>query len=158
MPYSFPGSPDPGDTWTISDRDFVWDGKRWIPGEFTVTGSGGGGDNGEDVYHNKGNVSGAVTIDWNNGNVQRMVRNGNITSWTFQNWPASGTAFKGELVLIKDNNTTQRTITWPAAWEWPNAELPFLADDIANAEARVLVMTEDGGSTVRAALAGNWLP
>lgn len=68
-----------------------------------------------------GNSGTAKTVDWNNGNLQKITLTGNCTL-TFTA-PAGPTelAFR----LIQDATGT-RTVTWPASVKWPNATAPVL--------------------------------
>ena len=63
-----------------------------------------------------GTVSGAVNLDFNNGNTQTLVAAGNLTV-TFQNWPATGT-----VTVIMTHQTTARTITWPGGTLFPGSD------------------------------------
>lgn len=67
------------------------------------------------TLHDNGNVSGAVTINWNNGNVQKMTLTGNVTSVAFTNPPGPGT-YK---LWIHQDATGGRTIVgWDADLDW----------------------------------------
>jgi len=65
---------------------------------------------------------GAVTINWTNGNKQKLTLSENITSITF-------TAPSGpcNLVLRIIQDSTVRTVTgWPAAAKWPSNAIPVI--------------------------------
>lgn len=76
--------------------------------------SGGGGSS--FAYVDKGNVSGAVTIDWTAGNYQRMRLTGNVTL-TYTD-PDDGDT---SLVLeIEQDGTGGRSVTWDGGVTTPN--------------------------------------
>lgn len=99
-----------------------------------------------------GTISGAVTLDRKAGGVQFMTLAGNVTSITFANWPASGTASTLRLVIAQDG-TGSRTVTWPASVKWPGGTSPVLST-AANAVDIVDLASRDGGSTFHATIAG----
>lgn len=87
-----------------------------------------------------GTVSGNVTIDYHNGQVQTLTTSGNITL-SFTNFPTSGKA--GELVLILTLGSGSHTITYPgsantAGWANPTYAGVFLID----------FYTINGGTTI----------
>jgi hypothetical protein len=57
-----------------------------------------------------GNISGAVTVDCNNGNVQYATATGNISSLTINNFPDGGTL----TLVITQDGTGSRTLTYSA--------------------------------------------
>lgn len=60
------------------------------------------------------------TIDWNEGNVQSVTLSANLT-FTFTN-PVTGAGY----VLKITQDTTARTITWPATVKWAGGAAPTL--------------------------------
>lgn len=95
-------------------------------------------DTSEEVYVH-GSVSGAVTADVTNGNVQTMTITG-ATTLTFSNPIASGdTTF---LTLMITNGSTN--VTFPAAVTWGDAGAPTLKTAGLNI---LTFMTIDGGTT-----------
>ncbi len=72
--------------------------------------------------NNLSGITGATTVDWNNSNVQLGTMNGNVT-FTFNN-PVSGARYI--LVLLQDA-TGGRTVTWPAAVKWSGGTAPTLS-------------------------------
>lgn len=66
-----------------------------------------------------GNTSTALTIDWNNSNVQSCTATGNVT-FTFSN-PKNGGRY---LIVITQDATGSRTYTWPAAVKWVGGTAP----------------------------------
>ena len=71
--------------------------------------------------YNNGNSGATKTITWTNGNKQKLTLTGNCT-FTFV---APAGACSITLKLIQDN-TGNRTITWPATVKWPAGTAPTL--------------------------------
>lgn len=95
--------------------------------------------------------SGTLTLDCTAGNVFAVSLNANITTLTFTNVPASGTAFGLTLALTADG--TARTVTWGAAVKWPGGTAPTLTS--TNGKVDVFVLTTwDGGTTWYAVVGG----
>lgn len=65
---------------------------------------------------------GTKTIDWNEGNCQKVTMNGNCT-FAFTNLRAGA---RYMLRLVQDS-TGNRIATWPAAVHWPVAGAPTLS-------------------------------
>ena len=91
-----------------------------------------------------GNVSGAETVDLNDGEMFTATATGNVT-WAFSNVRGSGGGFV--LILTDGGNFTQ---TWPASVDWPGATAPTLT---SNGVDVLVFITDDGGATWRGALA-----
>jgi hypothetical protein len=83
-------------------------------------------------------------IDVTAGNVVSLVQSANITL-TISNPSASGTSCSLTILRAKDNNTTTRSITWPASVKWGGGA-PTLSGS-ANAVDIVTLVTIDGGTT-----------
>ena len=88
--------------------------------------------------------SGALTIDCTNGNVFSLALSENVTSTTFSNPPATGTAFGFSLFVTQDS--TARTITWPAAVAWPSGTAPTLSTTSGDVDVFTFT-TFNGGTT-----------
>lgn len=89
------------------------------------------------------NATGSVAIDFDNGNVFQYTLTGN-TTFSFSNVPATG-AFCATLVLYQDG-TGGRTVTWPGAVLWPSGVAPTITT-AASAVDIISLMTRDGGTT-----------
>ena len=63
---------------------------------------------------NKGNVSNAVTMNWNDGNMQHITLTSNAAV-TF----TGGQGGARYVIAVKQDATGSRTITWPASVRWP---------------------------------------
>lgn len=95
--------------------------------------------------------TGAETLDYATGNVKELTLTGNVTSITINNWPASGR--EGRLTLYIHQDSTARTITWPAAVTWGAAGAPDLST--VSTTYVVVLTTLDGGTTIYGFLAGS---
>ena len=77
--------------------------------------------------YDNGNGSGAVTINWNNGNMQKITLTDNVTlSYTNPTGPG-----RFDLRIIQDVSGTN-TVTWPGSQFWPGGTAPTITTD-ANA-------------------------
>lgn len=95
----------------------------------------------EEAY-NLGNITGAVVLDFNNGNIQYGVLTGNVT-FTIANAPANGKV--GSMTLeLKQDTTGGRTATFPAAFKFPGSTVPTLSPS-AEAVDVFVFYTRDGG-------------
>ena len=95
--------------------------------------------------------AGTLTIDCSAGTVFAVSLNANITTLSFTNVPATGTAFGLTLLFTADG--TQRTITWGAAVKWPGGTGPTMTATSGKVDTMVL-LTHDGGTTWYAYNAG----
>ena len=90
--------------------------------------------------YNAGNSATALTIDWNNSNEQRLVLTGNATL-TLSN-PVAGGRY---LLVISQDATGSRTITWPAAVKWTGGTAPTLTTTASGMDICTFRYTEAGG-------------
>ena len=100
-------------------------------------------------YVDLGNVSGTVNIDFTKG-VVRARLTGN-TTFAFTSVPAAGTVTAVTLLVVQDG-TGGRTVTWPAASDYPGGVIPP-ATTTVNAVDIWTLFTVDGGTTVYVSLA-----
>jgi len=63
----------------------------------------------------------SVAVDWNNGNVQSVTLGANV-AFTFSNGQDGGKY----TLIIKQDATGSRTVTWPASVRWPGGTAPTL--------------------------------
>ena len=96
-------------------------------------------------------TTGATTIDLSVSNVFRHVLTGN-TTYTFSNPPSSGVLYSFTLVIQQDA-TGNRVVTWPASAKYPGALQPPQTVT-ANGIDIWNFITYDGGSTYLGTLAG----
>ena len=87
--------------------------------------------------------SGTATINCQDGNVFSHTLSEDVT-YTFSNAPASGRAFGFTLKVVQDS--TARTITWPAAVDWAGATAPTLSTGSGDVDVFVF-FTVDNGTT-----------
>jgi hypothetical protein len=95
--------------------------------------------------------AGTLTLDCAAGNVFVVALNANITTLSFSNVPATGTAVGITLELVADG--TQRTITWGSAVKWPGGTAPTPTATNGKVD-RVVLTTHNGGTTWYASTAG----
>jgi hypothetical protein len=94
-----------------------------------------GGDYRELV--NTANSSTAYTINLTSGTIQIITLTGNCT-FTFP----TATAGKSFLLLLKQDATGSRTVTWPAAVKWPGNTAPTITSTASRLDK--YVFTADG--------------
>jgi len=109
-----------------------------------ATTTNGGGE----TYFDAGNSGAAITIDLANGNVQKLTLTANCTI-TLTN-PAAG-AMRSLTLLVFQDATGLRTITWPGSVSWGDAGAPILTL-IASKMDIISLFTVDGGTTWYGAL------
>ena len=97
--------------------------------------------------------SNAATINLRDGNVFEHDLTENVT-YTFSNPAASGRASAFILKVIQDSSA--RTITWPASVDWPAATAPTLTSTNNGVDVFVF-FTIDGGTTYYGFTAGQAL-
>ena len=97
----------------------------------------------ESVYTHS-TTSGAVTIDFENGNVQRLPATGNITL-AYTNFPACGT-----VTLVIEQPATPVTVTFPANTLTQFADTTV--STVGNVVDLVITSTYNAGSTYLASI------
>lgn len=80
------------------------------------------------------NTSTAYTIDLANGSVQILTLTGNCT-FTFP----TATAGKGFTLLLKQDGTGSRTVTWPSSVKWPASTAPTITSTASKGDKFVFV-------------------
>jgi hypothetical protein len=88
--------------------------------------------------HAKGNITGATTVNFNDGNIQTMTLTGNVT-FTFSN-PKSGASYQ---LIISQDATGGRTITWPTM-HWGGKTVPTLTGTLNSKD--IITITYDGAT------------
>ena len=94
--------------------------------------------------------AGVLALNCALGNVFAVSLNAAVTSLTFSNIPASGSAFG--LTLILAMTGTAYTITWPASVKWPSGTAPTLTS--TNLKSDIIILTTVDGGTVWFAMIG----
>jgi len=75
-------------------------------------------------YYSIGNSASSTTINWNNGEIQKIDMVANITTLTISNPLAVGSIY---VLVLKQDGTGGRTISWPASVKWGDAGAPTLS-------------------------------
>jgi hypothetical protein len=88
-------------------------------------------------------VTGTVGIDLNNGNVHSIILTGNATL-TFDNPVATGDSSSFTLI-VKQDGTGSRLVTWPASVAWAAATAPTLTTTADKFDVLAFT-TVDGGT------------
>ena len=94
--------------------------------------------------YNASSGSGTVDLDISTGNVFQHTASGGNVTFTFSNPPASGKAGSFTLKWIQDS--TDRTITWPASVDWAGGSAPDVTSGSAKVDMYVFT-TFDAGTT-----------
>ena len=100
--------------------------------------------------------SGTATLDCEAGNVFSLTLSENVTTFTWSNPPASGTAYGFTLKVVQDASASGYTVTWPTSVDWPDATAPTLTDT-TSAVDQFVFYTHDGGTTWYGFVAGQAL-
>jgi hypothetical protein len=103
----------------------------------TTTTNGGG-----ETYFDAGNSGTAKTLDLANGNVQKLTLTSNCTLTL--TGPATG-AYRSMMLMVFQDGTGSRTITWPASVKWGTAGAPTLSTGASKMD-KILLDTVDGGT------------
>lgn len=102
-----------------------------------------------DTLEDHGTVSsGTETVDYRDGKVHKIQAGGDFTL-AHNNWPASGTPGDLEIVAV---NWGAHTVTLPGSWNWGDAGAPTFS---SSGRDRIILRTDDGGTTIDAMLAGS---
>lgn len=88
----------------------------------------------------------SLTVDCSTGTVFSLTLTESISSTTFSNPPASGTAYGMTIKVIQDAGASGYTITWPASVDWPSGTAPTLTATASAVDVFVF-FTHDGGVT-----------
>ena len=107
------------------------------------TNNGGG-----ETYFDAGNSGAALTLDLANGNVQKVTLTANCTVTLTS--PAAG-AMRTLTLLVFQDATGTRTITWPGSVKWGNAGAPVLTTTASKMDM-ISLFTVDGGANWYGAL------
>jgi hypothetical protein len=83
------------------------------------------------------NTSTAYTIDLAGGSVQILTLTGNCT-FTFP----TATAGQSFILLLKQDGTGGRTVTWPASVEWPGATAPTITSTASKMDKLVFTAAD----------------
>jgi hypothetical protein len=103
---------------------------------------------GGETYFDAGNSSTAITLSAVNGNVQKVTLTANTTVTLTS--PTSGIMCSLTLLIFQDA-TGSRTITWPGSVKWGNAGAPTLTTTASKMDM-ISIFTVDGGTNWYGAL------
>jgi hypothetical protein len=96
------------------------------------------------------NSAGTVTLDYAAGDYFTHTMTANITTLAFSNLPGSGKSATLMLKIVQDS--TPRTLAWPASFKWAGGAAPSIST--ASGAVDVLAMTTfDNGTTWAVTLA-----
>lgn len=109
-----------------------------------VSTTNGGGE----TFFDAGNSGAAINLNAANGNVQKVTLTANTTVTLTS--PASGVMCSLTLLVFQDA-TGSRTITWPASVKWGNAGAPTLTLTASKMDM-ISLFTVDGGTNWYGAL------
>lgn len=99
-----------------------------------------------EIAYDLGNISGAVTVDYTNGNYQYGTLTGNITSLTITNPPISGRV--GFLTLeLNQDATGSRTLTLNSLVYLTPSDAPIVLSTTASAKDKLRLETRNAGTT-----------
>lgn len=129
---------------TISDFNTAAQGALTSDLASKVSVANGGGE----TYSDAGNSGTAITLNLANGNVQKLTLTGNCTITLTS--PASG-AMRSLTLLVFQDATGSRTITWPGTVKWGNAGAPTLTTTASKMDM-ISLFTVDGGTNWYGAL------
>ena len=94
--------------------------------------------------YNASSGTGTVDLDLTTGNVFQHTASGGNVTFTFSNPPATGKAGSFTLKWVQDSS--DRTITWPASVDWAGGSAPDVTSGSAKVDMYVFT-TFDAGST-----------
>lgn len=89
--------------------------------------------------------SNTLTLNLENGNIFWSTLTENITTFTLSNPPASGSVGAVTLILTQDG-TGGRTVTWPASIKWAGEEAPIVTAAAGSVDFFSFI-TRNGGTT-----------
>lgn len=103
---------------------------------------------GGETFFDAGNSGSALTLNLANGNVQKITLTANCTITLTS--PAAG-AMRSLTLLVFQDGTGSRTITWPGSVKWGNAGAPTLTTTASKMDM-ISLFTVDGGTNWYGAL------
>ena len=89
-------------------------------------------------------TSGTITIDLNTAGIFTLAPTGNITGWTINNNPPTGSL--GSFVVRITGNGTPYTYTWPTTTKWAYGDTPSVTSTSGKVDI-FSFFTFDGGTT-----------
>lgn len=95
-------------------------------------------------------MTGPTTVNWQNGEVQKVSLTGNATVGV-SNWPASGNLAKLMLDIV--NAGAFNITAWPTGTIWPAGSAPIITSGSGHRDI-IMLMTNDGGTTILGSVVG----
>lgn len=92
--------------------------------------------------NDKGSSGTSITINWRDGNTQLLTLTGNCTL-TLSN-PQDGGRY---LIVLEQDGTGSRTVTWPSAVKWPAGAAPTLSTTAGKCDIVTLVWVAGIGAS-----------
>jgi len=89
-------------------------------------------------------TTGTITIDLNTAGIFTLAPTGNITGWTINNKPPTGSL--GSFVVRITGNGTSYTYTWPTTTKWAYGDTPSVTSTSGKVDI-FSFFTFDGGTT-----------
>jgi|GEM_PF-4470549 len=120
-----------------------WTGSAWA----AITGGGGGGSR---STVSALATSGSVAIDYALGDYFTLALTGNVSGLTFSNMPGAGNG--ASLMIRITQDSTPRTLAWPASFKWSGGVAPAISTSIGAVDV-LAITTFDNGTTWDATLA-----
>jgi len=111
-----------------------------VVGVVTATTFDGSLGNVAEKINDIGNTGTSSTIDLNNGNFVTGVLTGNCT-FTFSNPTTGASSFT---LLLTNDGTAGRSITWPASVKWPGGSVPTRTTDANKTDVYTFFTTNSG--------------
>jgi len=106
-----------------------------------------------ETYTTISSSSGTATLDCDAGTIFSLTLSENISTFTWSNPPASGTAYGFTLKVIQDASASTYTIQWPSSVDWANRTAPVLSTGASHVD-HLVFYTHDGGTTWYGFVAG----
>lgn len=103
---------------------------------------------GGETFFDAGDSGASISLNLANGNVQKLTLTANCTISLTS--PAAG-AMRSLTLLVFQDGTGSRTITWPGSVSWGTAGAPVLTTTVAKMDI-ISLFTVDGGTTWYGAL------
>lgn len=97
-------------------------------------------------------AAGVLTLDFVDGHAAEVPVDQNITSIVVDNWPAANSLAKMTIAFTNDG-VGGHTISWPVGWRWANGSVPVFTTTALKTDI-VVIMSVNGGTTIRATVAG----
>lgn len=140
---SFPSNPDAGELFFRTDQNKMYVYKGAPITAWEEVGSGAGSSTSETKVTLTANTA-STTLNLSQGQVFSVTLAAN-TTFTFSNAP-SGTDLTSFTLILKNDATPGRTVSWPNSVRWPGDQVPPRTTTANRGDVWNFV-TENGGTT-----------